>query len=65
MHLALLNTVIIFFFLEKEMATHSSSLAWRFPWTEEPGGQRSQSVGSQRVVHNWSNLALSTIIFLM
>ena len=33
--------------LEKEMATHSSILAWRIPWTEEPGGL--QSVGSQRV----------------
>ena len=35
--------------LEKEMATHSSILAWRIPWTEEPGGL--QSVGSQRVGH--------------
>ena len=33
--------------LEKEMATHSSTLAWKIPWTEEPG--RLQSVGSQRV----------------
>ena len=33
--------------LEKEMATHSSTLAWRIPWTEEPG--RLQSTGSQRV----------------
>ena len=33
--------------LEKEMATHSSVLAWRTPWTEEPGGL--QSTGSQRV----------------
>ena len=31
--------------LEKEMATHSSILAWEIPWTEEPGGQ--QSMGSQ------------------
>ena len=36
--------------LEKEMATHSSILAWRIPWTEEPGGQ--QSTGSQRVGHD-------------
>ena len=36
--------------LEKEMATHSSTLAWRIPWTEEPGGL--QSMGSQRVGHN-------------
>ena len=34
---------------EKEMATHSSILAWRMPWTEEPG--RLQSTGSQRVGH--------------
>ena len=36
--------------LEKEMATHSSVLAWKMPWTEEPG--RLQSMGSQRVRHN-------------
>ena len=36
--------------LEKEMATHSSILAWKIPWTEEPGGQ--QSMGSQRVEHD-------------
>ena len=35
--------------LEKEMATHSSNLAWKIPWTEEPGGL--QSMGSQRVGH--------------
>ena len=34
--------------LETGMATHSSILAWRIPWTEEPGGQK--SIGSQRVV---------------
>ena len=37
------------------MATHSNILAWRIPWTEEPGGL--QSIGSHRVRHNWSNLA--------
>ena len=37
--------------LEKEMATRSSILAWRTPWTKEPG--RLQSMGSQRVGHNW------------
>ena len=37
--------------LEKGMATHSSILAWRIPWTEEPG--RLQSMGSQRVRHDW------------
>ena len=36
--------------LEEEMATHSSILAWRIPWTEEPGGL--QSMGSQRVRHD-------------
>ena len=36
--------------LEKEMATHSSILAWRIPWTEESG--RLQSMGSQRVGHD-------------
>ena len=36
--------------LEEEMATHSSILAWRISWTEEPG--QLQSVGSQRVGHN-------------
>ena len=36
--------------LEKEMATHSSTLAWRIPWTEEPGGL--QSMGSQIVGHD-------------
>ena len=36
--------------LEKEMATHSSILTWRIPWTEEPGGL--QSMGSQRVGHD-------------
>ena len=36
--------------LEKEMAIHSSTIAWKIPWTEEPG--RLQSMGSQRVGHN-------------
>ena len=36
--------------LEKEAATHSTILAWRIPWTEEPG--RLQSMGSQRVGHH-------------
>ena len=36
--------------LQEEMATHSSTLAWRIPWTEEPG--RLQSKGLQRVGHN-------------
>ena len=37
--------------LEEGMATHSSILAWRIPWTEEPGGL--QTMGSQRVVYDW------------
>ena len=41
--------------LEKEMATHSSVLAWRIPGTGEPG--RLPSMGSHRVGHDWSNLA--------
>ena len=41
--------------LEEGTATHSSILAWRIPWTEEPG--RLQSMGSQRVRHEWSNWA--------
>ena len=38
--------------LEKEMASHSSILAWKIPWMEEPG--RLQSMGSQRVGHDWA-----------
>ena len=40
--------------LEKEMATHFSILAWRIPWTKEPGGL--QSMGSQRVGIGWTKL---------
>ena len=55
--------------LEKEMATHSSILAWRIPWTEEPGGL--QSMGSQRIVydgaytllHNKNNLYYKGIVW--
>ena len=44
--------------LEKEIATHSSTPAWKIPWTEEPG--ELQSLGSQRVRHNWAtSLSLS------
>ena len=46
--------------LEKEMATHSSTLAWEIPWMEKPG--RLQSTGSQRVGHDWAtSLSLYTI----
>ena len=41
--------------LEKEMATHSSVLAWRIPGTGEPGGL--PSMGSHRIGHDWSDLA--------
>jgi len=41
--------------MEKEMATHSSILAWRILWTEEPGGLL--SMGLHRVGHDWSDLA--------
>ena len=44
------NMYIYTYILEKEMVTHSSILAWRIPWTEEPGGL--QSMGSQRVRHD-------------
>ena len=40
---------------EKAMATHSSTLAWKISWTEEPG--RLQSMGSHRVGHDWIDLA--------
>ena len=41
--------------LKEDMATHSSILAWRNPWIEEPQGW--QSMGLQRVRHDWSDLA--------
>ena len=41
--------------LGKEMSTHSSVLAWRIPWTEEPGGL--QSLGLQRVQYDWATLS--------
>ena len=40
--------------LEKEVATHSCIISWRIPWMEEPG--RLQSIGSQRVRHDWVRL---------
>ena len=45
--------------LEKEIATHSSTLAWKIPWTEEPGGLL--SMGSHRVGHNTSDLAAAAM----
>ena len=46
--------------LEKEMATHSSVLAWRIPGTGEPGGL--PSMGSHRVGHDWSDLAAAALL---
>ena len=52
---------ILIFFLEKAMAPHSSTLAWKIPWTEEPG--RLQSMGSLRVGHDWAtSLSLFTVM---
>ena len=49
--------------LEKEIATYSSILALKIPWTEEPGGL--QSMGSQRARHNWAaNTHTKTEFFL-
>ena len=49
-----------FHILEKEMATHSSVLAWRIPGVGEPGGL--PSMGSHRVGHNWSDLAAAAAV---
>ena len=48
--------------LGKGMATHSSILAWRISWTEEPGGL--QSLGSQRVGHNWATNTFTFFHFI-
>ena len=45
--------------MEKAMATHSSTLAWKIPWAEEPGGL--PSMGSHRVGHDWSDLAAAAM----
>ena len=47
---ALIVSIRVVSLMEKDMATHSSILAWRIPWAEEPG--RLKSMGSQRVRHN-------------
>ena len=49
------------FVLEKAMAPHSSTFAWKIPWTEEPG--RLQSMGSRRVGHDWAT-SLSLFTFM-
>ena len=58
------NVAFAFHFhaLEKEMATHSSVLAWRIPGTGEPGGL--PSMGSHRVGPNWSDLAAAAAAFI-
>jgi len=47
--------------LEKEMANQSSILAWKIPWTEEPGGL--QSTGSQRVRHDWATSPFTFCVY--
>ena len=47
--------------LEKEMEIHSSTIAWKIPWTEEPG--RLQSMGSRRVGHNWLHSSWCFLFF--
>ena len=47
--------------MEKAMATHSSTLAWKTPWMEQPG--RLQSMGSHRVGHDWSDLAAAVLFW--
>ena len=47
--------------LKKGVATHYSILAWRMPWTEEPGGL--QSMGSQRVGHDWATNTTTTTVW--
>ena len=49
--------------LEKDMATHSSILAWRIPWTKEPS--RLQSIGSQRVWHDWVTNTFKVVILIV
>ena len=57
--LSMLHMVTCSFQMEKAMAPHSSTLAWKIPWTEEPGGL--QSMGSRRVGHDWvTSLSLFT-----
>ena len=46
----MVNLMLHVFYMEKAMATHSSTPAWKIPWTEEPG--RLLSMGSRRVGHN-------------
>ena len=52
--------IYVYIYMEKEMATHSSVLAWRIPGTEEPRGLL--STGSHRIRHDWSDLAAAAYI---
>ena len=54
--------IYIVLYIKKTMATHSSTLAWKIPWTEEPG--RLQSMRSHRVGHDWSDLAAAAAAVL-
>ena len=59
-YLKLKYKYILIWYMEKAMAPHSSTLAWKIPWMEEPG--RLQSMGSLRVRHDWvTSLSLSCI----
>ena len=55
------DNLLVIWVTEKAMAPHSSTLAWRIPWTEEPGGL--QSMGSRRVGHAWAT-SLSLFTFM-
>ena len=55
------NKAVLIYLSEKAMAPHSSTLAWKIPWMEEPG--RLQSMGSLRVRHDWAT-SLSLFTFL-
>ena len=57
------NSTFVAWEMEKEMATHSSILAWRIPGTEEPGGLL--SMGSHRVRHDWSDSAAAAATYLL
>ena len=48
----IINVFLVYICQEKAMATHSSTLAWKIPWTEKP--DRLESTGSWRVVHHWA-----------
>ena len=60
--LGLADAILLLLSLEKEMAPHSSVLAWRIPGTGEPGGL--PSMGSHRVGHDWRDLAAAAAFFI-